>query len=189
MTVTRRDVHPGITRDVPHGAKLKETEAKGNRRRNPSTLKSFCLSAVSSLEVLTLLPSIRQPKRRRLVSRNVIIRRGCLEGSAPSGVGVVLQQLDHVSQPVPQLRGAAHLVQHAEQVLLHVVRHEIHNLFLAVKLLRQSVGRECEVFVVGKAVVDRPGMVARQPLRTFRADSDTAAGVRTSSHAAGKRGI
>lgn len=65
-------------------------------------------------------PSIRQLNRRRLGAalRNVINQPGCLEGfcTEPSGVGVVLEQLDHVSQSVPQLRGAAHLVQHAEQV-------------------------------------------------------------------------
>lgn len=33
-----------------------------------------------------------------------------------SGVGVVLEQLDHVPQPVPELRSAAHLGQHAEEV-------------------------------------------------------------------------
>ena len=34
----------------------------------------------------------------------------------PSGIGVVLEQLDHVPQSVSQLGGAAHLNQHAEEV-------------------------------------------------------------------------
>lgn len=33
-----------------------------------------------------------------------------------SGIGVVLEQLDHVAQPVPELRRAAHLSQHAKEV-------------------------------------------------------------------------
>lgn len=32
------------------------------------------------------------------------------------GIGVVLEQLDHVSQSVSELRGAAQLSQHAEEV-------------------------------------------------------------------------
>lgn len=39
---------------------------------------------------------------------------GC--GAAPLGVGVVLQQLDDVAQPVSQLRRAAHVGEHAEEV-------------------------------------------------------------------------
>ena len=37
-------------------------------------------------------------------------------GATLSGIGVVLQQLDHVAEAVPQLCGAAHLGQHAEEV-------------------------------------------------------------------------
>lgn len=32
------------------------------------------------------------------------------------GISVVLQQLDHISESVSQLGGAAHLVEHAEEV-------------------------------------------------------------------------
>lgn len=37
-------------------------------------------------------------------------------GGGLLGIGVVLEQLDHVAQPLPELRRAAHLGQHAEEI-------------------------------------------------------------------------
>lgn len=48
------------------------------------------------------------------------------------------------------------LLSYLHQVLLHVVGHEFNDLFLAPKLLRERVGWESKVFVVGQAVVNSP---------------------------------
>lgn len=55
-------------------------------------------------------PAVRLPPRPQEVPA------GSDPSAEPSGVGVVLEQLDHVPQPVPELRSAAHLGQHAEEV-------------------------------------------------------------------------
>lgn len=62
----------------------------------------------------------------------------------------------HVSPPPfgAHFRRNSSSLSHLHQVLLHVVGHQLHNLLLTVQLLRQGVGREAEVFVVGQAVVD-----------------------------------
>lgn len=52
------------------------------------------------------------------------------------------------------LRRKSSSLSHLHQVLLHVVGHQLHNLLLTVQLLREGVGGEGEVFVVGQAVVD-----------------------------------
>lgn len=63
----------------------------------------------------------------------------------PSGISMVLEQLDHVSQPVSQFGGAAHLVQHAEEVSVR-------------DALPADVGEQ--VGVVGRLAQDDLGVVS-----------------------------
>lgn len=64
--------------------------------------------------------------------------------AALSGVGVVLQELDDVAQPMSQLRGAAHVGEHAEEVRVR-------------DPLAANVGKQ--VGVVGRLAQDDFGVV------------------------------
>lgn len=80
----------------------------------------------SRLEALSAPASFKQTSIKQPVGPGdrccPVVEGGKWGSAAPLGVGVVLQQLDDVAQPVPQLRRAAHVGEHAEEVR---VRHPL----------------------------------------------------------------